>query len=103
MIVIDANVLVVATADDGPDGDTVRSRLRRQTLTAPDLVDLEVVSIDAAYVALAEALAVPLLTADRRLVRARAALRRGVDRRPVNRRVDHRLATRCQQPHVRRC
>jgi len=119
MIVIDATVLVVALADDGPDGDLVRDRLRRESLTAPDLVDLEVVSVlrrlhraggldarrgtlavqdlhdlpfdrvphralvqrcwelrgnftayDAAYVALAEALDVPLMTADQRLASA---------------------------------
>ncbi|MBD7918469.1 type II toxin-antitoxin system VapC family toxin [Cellulomonas sp. Sa3CUA2] len=119
MIVVDASVLVPALADDGPDGDTVRARLRGQTLTAPEVVDLEVTSVlrrfaaagqlpgrradlamqdlvdlpvrraphrallpriwelrhtvtsdDAAYVALAEALGIVLLTADARLARA---------------------------------
>ncbi len=119
MLVVDASVLVVALADDGPDGDAARTRLRGETLAAPELVDLEVVSVlrrqhrvgmldnrradlamtdlaalpmhraahlallprcwelrdsltiyDAAYVALAEALAATLLTGDRRLARA---------------------------------
>ena len=119
MIVVDASVLAPALADDGADGDRVRERLRGEQLTAPELVDLEVVSTfrraaragrlddrrsaqalidlaalplrrvphlpllsriwelrnnltayDAAYVALAEALAAPLLTADGPLGRA---------------------------------
>jgi len=119
MLVVDASALVVALADDGPDGDLVRGRLRGESLAAPELVDLEVVSVlrkqlgagaldarraglaltdladlplrraphlpllarcwelrdnltvdDAAYVALAEALDVPLITADTRLARA---------------------------------
>lgn len=119
MIVVDASVLVVALADDDHDGDAARARLRGESLTAPELVDLEIVSVlrrqarsgsiedrrvrlalndlidlplqraahrpllarcwelresltvyDAAYVALAEALDAPLLTADARLARA---------------------------------
>lgn len=119
MLVVDASVLAVALADDGPEGDAARARLRGETLAAPELVDLEVVSVlrrqnrvglldnrraamamsdlrtlpmhraphlallarswdlrdnlttyDAAYVALAEALAATLLTGDRRLARA---------------------------------
>ena len=119
MLVVDASVLVVALADDGPDGDRVRQRLRGERLAAPELIDLEVGSVlrrqnraghiddrraemalsdlaavpvqraghihllarcwelrqnltfyDAAYVALAEALQVTLLTGDRRLSRA---------------------------------
>ncbi|MGH8860118.1 MAG: type II toxin-antitoxin system VapC family toxin [Jatrophihabitantaceae bacterium] len=119
MLVVDASVLVVALADDGPDGDRVRQRLRGERLAAPGLIDLEVGSVlrrqnragqisdrraemalndlaaiplqraghnillgrcwelrqnltfyDAAYVALAEALQVTLLTGDRRLSRA---------------------------------
>lgn len=42
MLVVDASVLVVALADDGPDGDLVRQRLRGEALAAPELVDLEV-------------------------------------------------------------
>ncbi len=45
MLVVDASVLAVALADDGPDGDAARSRLRGETLTAPELVDLEVASV----------------------------------------------------------
>ena len=118
MLVIDASVLAVALLDDGPDGDTVRSRLLGEQLAA-SMIDLEVVSVwrglaragqvdsrrvglalddlrdlpiqrvehtplltrcwelrdnltiyDAAYVALAEALEVPLLTGDQRLARS---------------------------------
>jgi len=45
VIVVDASVLVVALADDGADGDAARLRLRGETLTAPELIDLEVVSV----------------------------------------------------------
>lgn len=44
MIVVDASVVVTALADDGPDGDRVRQRLRGERLTAPQLLDLEVIS-----------------------------------------------------------
>ena len=44
MIVIDASVVVTALADDGPDGDRARLRLRGERLVAPHLIDLEVVS-----------------------------------------------------------
>ena len=116
MLVVDASVLVVALVDDDDDGDRARQRLRGETLVAPEVVDLEVVSVlrrltatgavparraalaladlvelpmerapherllprvwelrttlapyDAAYVALAEAVVCPLLTADARL------------------------------------
>ncbi len=117
MIVTDASVLAVALTDDGPDGDYAPARLRGERLTAPELVDLEVISVwrrqaragaldarraaladltglplrraahrpllarcwelcdnltvyDAAYVALAEALDVTLLTGDGWLARA---------------------------------
>lgn len=119
MIVVDASVLVVALADDGPDGDAARGRLHAERLNAPELIDLEILSVirglersgqilprratlairdlaqvplrrarhtnltprcwelranltpyDASYVALAEALGVPLVTADTRLARA---------------------------------
>jgi predicted nucleic acid-binding protein len=119
MIVVDASVLVPALADDGPVGARRRARLRDARLTAPELIDLEVMSVirkaasagspddrrvqqavavllalplrrishrpllpriaalrhnltpyDAAYVALAEAMAVPLVTADARLASA---------------------------------
>jgi predicted nucleic acid-binding protein len=116
VIVVDASVLAVALGDDGADGERARTRLAGETLTAPQLVDLEVVSVwrrhvaaklmparraasavadladlplrrsshqsllsrvwelrhvltpyDAAYIALAEALDVVLVTADARL------------------------------------
>lgn len=119
MIVVDASVLAVALADDGTDGRQARERLTDETLVAPELVDLEVISVwrrhvaaklmparraahaltdladlplrrsshqpllhriwelrhvatpyDAAYLALAEALDVVLVTADTRLSRA---------------------------------
>jgi predicted nucleic acid-binding protein len=112
--VIDASVLAVALGDDGEDGLRARTKIGEERLYAPELIDLEVVSVwrravragqttarraeqalsdlqslplvrtphrpllpriwelrsnltpyDAAYVALAEALAAPLLTADR--------------------------------------
>ncbi|MGB7447581.1 MAG: type II toxin-antitoxin system VapC family toxin [Ornithinimicrobium sp.] len=45
MLVVDASVLAVALADDHEDGDAARARLRGETLAAPELVDLEVVSV----------------------------------------------------------
>lgn len=44
MICVDASVLVTALADDGPDGDRSRERLRGQALVAPHLVDIETAS-----------------------------------------------------------
>ncbi|HWW67094.1 MAG TPA: type II toxin-antitoxin system VapC family toxin [Solirubrobacterales bacterium] len=44
MIVVDASVLAPAIADDGADGERARERLREEQLSAPELVDLEVVS-----------------------------------------------------------
>jgi predicted nucleic acid-binding protein len=119
VIVVDASVLAVALGDDGADGERARARLTDEVLAAPELVDLETVSVwrrhvaaklmtarraslavsdlenlplrrsphrpllkriwelrngvtpyDAAYVALAEALDVALVTADARLTRA---------------------------------
>lgn len=120
MIVVDASVLANALADDTAEGDRARVRLGRDpSLHAPELVDLEVLSVlrraaargdlderraalartdlrevplqrythvpfldrvwalrhtvtayDAAYVALAETLGCPLLTADARLAGA---------------------------------
>jgi predicted nucleic acid-binding protein len=45
VIVVDASVLVVALADDGQDGENARLRLRGERLAAPELIDLEVVSV----------------------------------------------------------
>jgi predicted nucleic acid-binding protein len=45
VIVADASVLAVALGDDGPDGDLARARLQGERLTAPELVDLEVISV----------------------------------------------------------
>ena len=45
MLVVDASVLAVALLDDGADGDAVRRRLHGETLAAPALIDLEVVSV----------------------------------------------------------
>ena len=45
MIVVDASVLAPALADDGPDGDRARARLRGEVLTAPEIIDLEVTSV----------------------------------------------------------
>jgi predicted nucleic acid-binding protein len=45
VLVVDASVLVVVLADDGPDGDQARARLRGQRLVLPELADLEVVSV----------------------------------------------------------
>lgn len=45
MLVADASVLVVALADDGPDGDQARARLRGERVVLPELADLEVVSV----------------------------------------------------------
>ena len=119
MIVVDASVLAVALGDDGPEGSVARAVLAEETLLAPELIDLEVLSVlrkqvksasmtleraqralsrlaelpmrraphrpllqrcwelrqtvtayDAAYIALAEAFEVTLVTADVRLSRA---------------------------------
>ncbi|MGV0741311.1 type II toxin-antitoxin system VapC family toxin [Mycolicibacterium sp. XJ870] len=45
VIVVDASVLAVALGDDGVDGQRARQRLAGETLAAPELVDLEVVSV----------------------------------------------------------
>jgi predicted nucleic acid-binding protein len=44
LIVVDASVVVTALADDGPDGDAARLRLRGERLAAPHLLDIEVAS-----------------------------------------------------------
>jgi predicted nucleic acid-binding protein len=45
VLVVDASVLAPALADDGPDGDAARARLRGQSLVAPELIDLETTSV----------------------------------------------------------
>lgn len=45
MLVVDASVLAPALADDGPDGDAARTRLRGHALVAPELIDLETASV----------------------------------------------------------
>lgn len=44
MIVTDASVLVPALCDAGDPGDRARARLNRETVTAPELLDLECAS-----------------------------------------------------------
>jgi predicted nucleic acid-binding protein len=45
VIVVDASVLATALADDGSGGAEVRDRLRGERLAAPEIVDLEVLSV----------------------------------------------------------
>jgi predicted nucleic acid-binding protein len=45
VIVVDASVLAVALGDDGSPGELARGRLSGEALVAPDLIDLEVVSV----------------------------------------------------------
>ena len=45
MIVVDASVIASAVADDGLDGRLARQRLSGEHLYAPELIDLEVVSV----------------------------------------------------------
>jgi predicted nucleic acid-binding protein len=45
LIVVDASVIAPALADDDEDGERARSRLQGERLTAPELLDLEVVSV----------------------------------------------------------
>jgi len=51
VLVVDASVLAVALGDDGPDGRQARRRLTDETLTAPELIDLEVASVWRRHVA----------------------------------------------------
>jgi len=45
LIVVDASVIAAALADDDEDGERARSRLQGERLTAPEVLDLEVVSV----------------------------------------------------------
>jgi predicted nucleic acid-binding protein len=45
VIVVDASVVAPALVDDTAHGDAVRQRLRGERLAAPEIVDLEVVSV----------------------------------------------------------
>jgi predicted nucleic acid-binding protein len=45
VIVVDASVVAVALGDDGHDGTRARARLTDEALAAPELVDLETVSV----------------------------------------------------------
>lgn len=45
MIVVDASVIATALVDDGVDGRFSRERIRRERLSAPEVLDLEVVSV----------------------------------------------------------
>lgn len=45
MLVVDASVVAPLIADDGPDGDLFRAAVRGQTLAAPDLLRVEVLSV----------------------------------------------------------
>ena len=51
VIVVDASVLAVALGDDGAVGQQARERLADETLVAPKLVDLEVISVWRRHVA----------------------------------------------------
>ncbi len=44
MIVVDASVIAPAVADDGPAGDIARAAIAEGRLSAPELLDIEVVS-----------------------------------------------------------
>jgi predicted nucleic acid-binding protein len=45
VIVVDASVLSVALINTGTDGDTARERLIGEALAAPEIIDLEVMSV----------------------------------------------------------
>jgi predicted nucleic acid-binding protein len=83
VLVVDASVLATALADDGPDGDHARARLRSERLAAPELIDLEVASVlrrqmqanavnaRRASLALTDLVAMPLRRASHRSLLAR--------------------------------
>jgi predicted nucleic acid-binding protein len=45
VLVVDASVVAPLIADGGPDGDQCRAAVRGQTLAAPDLLRVEVLSV----------------------------------------------------------
>lgn len=45
MLVVDASVIATALGDDADGGDRARARIRGEALAAPELMDLEVVSV----------------------------------------------------------
>jgi predicted nucleic acid-binding protein len=45
MIVVDASIVASALSDDDQDGSRIRSRLVGETLVAPELLDVEVLSV----------------------------------------------------------
>ncbi|WP_322780462.1 type II toxin-antitoxin system VapC family toxin [Frankia sp. Cas4] len=45
MIVIDASALVKVLVEDSRSADAVRTRLRGETITAPSLIDAEILSV----------------------------------------------------------
>ena len=45
MLVVDASVIAPAIADGGTDGDVCRGRIAGQSLAAPDLLRIEVLSV----------------------------------------------------------
>jgi predicted nucleic acid-binding protein len=83
VLVVDASVLAPTLADDGPDGDHARARLRGHRLAAPELIDLETTSVirrqfhagrldrRRAELALADLIALPLHRAPHRPLLAR--------------------------------
>lgn len=83
VLVVDASVLAPSLADDGPDGDAARARLRGHSLYAPELIDLETASVirrqllaghldsRRAALALADLVDLPLRRSPHRLMLAR--------------------------------
>ena len=83
MIVVDASVLAPALGDAGSSGRRARARLSDDELAAPDLIDLEVVSVyrglvragrmdvDRATRALADLAALPIERSSHRLLARR--------------------------------
>jgi predicted nucleic acid-binding protein len=45
VLVVDASVLAPAIVDAGTDGDTIRARLRGESIAGPDLLRIEVLAV----------------------------------------------------------